>query len=385
MKQMTILVLSAITLATQPVLASDTQNLCATHPSHAGAAVSIPADDAVHLGSDGLPTVAYDQWYWNAVLLGTDGHSYGVETIPFQFNFPIIGVFDVTQIAIADTTAGTYQSQLIFGAPGTQYTYVPNAIAISITDGTDTFTAVGGNGTDNLTLKYADGTVVQLHFEATKNPAPAWNDGIGVMVDPVTGTSHGTQYYYNRRNMATYGTIMKPGDAPVFAAGAGWYDREFGTVIGTPGTQANDVNWRWSSLHLSDDSDYMLWDMYADDTGNNLLHYVNEIGAAPACTESTITAFTFTPSSTTVFNAGPPASNLNVGGHLSIPAEDLEVEITPITSNQIINTGGIFSPFFEASATIVGTKHGRPIAGVGYYEEFVSNGAAGGCCQEVVP
>jgi len=32
----------------------------------------IPQDDAVHIGPDGTPTVVYDQWYWNAVLIGDD-------------------------------------------------------------------------------------------------------------------------------------------------------------------------------------------------------------------------------------------------------------------------------------------------------------------------
>ena len=356
--------------------ADDAHNRCAAPHPHTGAAVSIPKDDAVHLGPDGKPSVVYDQWYWNAVLLGDDGHVYGVETIPFQFYFAPT-IIDVTQIALTDVANDEYLNQFVFGG-GDGYRFVPDGIDIEIADSGGALKAVGGGGSDELTLTYADGSTAQLHFEGAKNPSPAWADGVGQMIDPVTGRDHGTQFYYNRRNMVTYGTIQRPGKRRVNVIGTGWYDREFGSVIGTRGSQDNNVNWRWLSLHLSDDTDVMMWDMYANDTGNNLLHFLNEIGQAPACAEKTTTHYTFTPSTSTVVAAGPPASRLNLGGHLSVPEDGLEIDIRPLTSKQIVSSGGLFSPFFEGGFLASGTKHGRPVAGTGYYEEFVR---PGGCCQ----
>lgn len=355
--------------------ADDAHNRCAAPNPHTGAAVSIPQDDAVHLGPDGKPSVVYDQWYWNAVLVGDDGRTYSIETIPFQFYFAPV-ILDVTQIALTDVATGEHLNQFVWGGGG--YTFVPNGFDIEIADSGGAFKAIGGGGSDDLTFTYADGSTAQIHFESAKNPTPAWANGIGQMIDPVTGRDHGTQFYYNRRNMAAHGTIQRPGKRRVNVVGIGWYDREFGSVIGTPGTQDNNVNWRWLSLHLSDDTDYMMWDMYANDTGNNLLHYVNEIGQAPECTEKTITKYTFTPSTSTMFSDGPPASNLNLGGHLSIPEEGVEIDLQPLTSNQIVTSGGLFSPFFEGAFAVSGTKNGRPVRGTGYFEEFV---ATGGCCQ----
>jgi predicted secreted hydrolase len=373
----TISAVAVVLCLTGRVWASDAHNRCAAPNPHIGAAVAIPEDDAVHLGSDGKPSVVYDQWYWNAVLVGDDGHVYGVQTLPFQFYFAPV-ILDVTQIALTDAATGEYLNQIIFGGDGRGYPYIPDGFDLQISDSAGAFRATGGGGSDDLTLTYADGTVAQIHFESTKNPAPAWADGLGRMIDPITGRDHGTQFYFNRRNMAAHGTIHRPGKRRVNVVGIGWYDREFGSVIGTRGSQDNNVNWRWLSLHLSDDTDYMMWDMYANDTGNNLLHYVNEIAQAPACTEKTITAFTFTPSSATVSADGPPASRLHLGGHLSIPEEGLELDVHLLRPNQIVTSGGLFSPFFEAAFVVSGTRHGRLITGTGYFEEFVS---PRGCCQ----
>jgi hypothetical protein len=369
------LVLAVSLCLSRSAWADDANNRCAVANPHTGSAVSIPRDDAVHIGSDGKPSVAYDQWYWNSVLVGDDGHVYGVETIPFQFYFPPV-IVDVVQISLTDVATGEYVNQLVSGGDG--YTYVPNRIDIEIEDSAGSFKAIGGGGSDDLTFHFSDGSKAQIHFENMKNPTPAWANGIGHMVDPITGRDHGTQLYYNRRNMAAYGTIHRPGRRKVTVAGTGWYDREFGSVIGTPGTQNNNVNWRWLSIHLSDDTDLMMWDMYANDTGNNLIHFVNEIGAAPRCTEKTMTSFSFTPSSAMVFAPGPPASRLNLGGHLSIPEEGLEIDIHPLLNNQIVASGGLFSPFFEGAFVVTGTKNGCSITGTGYYEQFVP---PGGCCQ----
>ncbi|HEX8109903.1 MAG TPA: hypothetical protein VF516_19365, partial [Kofleriaceae bacterium] len=138
----------------------------------------------MHLGPDGNPSVVYDQWYWNAVLVGDDGHTYGLETIPFQFYFAPV-ILDVTQIALTDAATGEYLNQLLFGGGG--YTPVPDGFDIEIADSGGAFKAVGGGGSDDLTFTYADGTVAQLHFEGMKNPAPAWANGIGRMIDPITG------------------------------------------------------------------------------------------------------------------------------------------------------------------------------------------------------
>lgn len=356
--------------------ADDTHNLCFTHPSHAGAAVSIPQDDAIHLNPDGSNKYVYEQWYWNAVLVGDDGHTYGVETIPFQFTFPMLPPINVIQIALTDMHTGEYLNQFVWGGGG--YTHVANGFDLSLTDADGSFTATGGSGRDDLELTYSDGSVATVHFEGLKNPTPAWFDGFASLVDPITGTNHGAQFYFNRRNMLATGTIKRPGKREVHAAGVGWYDREFGSVIGTPGSQANNTNWHWLSLHLADGSDYMLWDMYADDTGNSLVHVVNEIGAAPACTEKRITTFSIAGNGPTISNVGPPASVFDSSVHLSIPEENLELDIKLARDNQVITSGGLFSPFVEGIMTATGKKNGRPVAGTGYLEQFSREG---GCCQ----
>lgn len=377
--------LALVSMMAASAHADDAHNSCAAPNPHTGAAVSIPADDAVHLNPDGSSKYAYEQWYWNAVVIADDGHTYGVETIPFQFAFGFIPTFTVVQIALTDATANTYESQLIFGSG--VYPHIANAFDLEASDAGGSFSAIGGGGSDDLSLTYDDGSVVDLHFDGRKNPAPAWHNGQASLVDPVTGTNHGKQFYYNRRSMKVTGSISRPGKREVnILTGDGWYDREFGTVIGTPGSQENNVNWHWVSLHLSNGSDYMLWDMKADDTGNSLVRTINEIGPAPACTEKTITAFSVVGTGATVVNAGPPVTTLDTSVRLTIPEEHLDVIVALLRTNQIIMTGGLFSPFVEGAMVTIGTQNGWPVVGTGYLEQFApadSGPAAGGCCQGV--
>jgi predicted secreted hydrolase len=355
-----------------PAIADDAHNLCAAPEHDPNSLVSIPADDAIHLNADGSPTYFFEEWYWNSDLVGLDGHTYGVETLVFQFS-PGGVPTPVVQIALTDVATGEYQSQLIWGSA--PYPFVQNGFDVDVADEGGSFQAIGGAGNDSLVFNFSDGSVVDLKFDGIKDPTPSWFNGFASLVDPVTGKDHGDQYYYNRRDMAAYGTIQRPGKREVSVAGVGWFDREYGGPIGTPGTPDDNVRWKWFSIHLSDGSDYMVWDIDALDTGNSVLHVINKVGPAPACSESLITDYTITPTGQTVSSAGPPPATLDTGNKLSIPSENLQLTIEPFTTNQIVLTGGLFAPFFEGASTMYGTENGFPVVGTGYYEEFVS------CCQ----
>jgi Lipocalin-like domain/CrtC N-terminal lipocalin domain len=362
---------AAVLLASE-ASADDARNLCAA-PMPPSANVS-PADDAVHLDAEGGYADVYEEWYWNAVLAG-GGKTYGLDVIAFQFAFPS-AVTNVVQIGLTDVATGEYQSQLVWGGGG--YPYLPGRFDLAVADGGGAFSAVGGGGSDHLELRYADGSIVTLDLDGLKNPAPAFFDGFGDYLDAATGKSHGAQYYLQRRNMAAWGTITRPGGRPVDVAGIGWYDRQWGTVIGTPGTPGDNVYWKWFSIHLSDGTDLMVWDMYALDTGDSVMRVVNSIGPAPACREATYTDVTVTALGQTVSNPGPPPSTFDLSNHLSIPDEGLELDVRTLTPNQIIATGGLFAPFVEGAMAAEGTRNGRRVLGTGYYEQFVP---PGGCCQ----
>jgi hypothetical protein len=340
------------------------------------------ADDAIHLDASGTPIHVYEQWYWNTVLVG-QGKTYGVETIMFQFNFgPLI--LDVAQIAFTDQSTGEFHNQFVWAgggpfAPSPGYPFVPGGFNLAGTDAGGSYSAIGGGGHDQLAFHFSDGTIATLHYDAYKNPSASFFDGIG-HYDDANGKTHGTQHYLQRRSMVATGTIQRPGKAAVGVAGVGWYDRQWGTVIGTPGSQANNTYWKWFSLHLADDTQYMIWDMYAVDTGHSLIRVVNKMGAAPGCSEQTFTNVAITGLGSNVSSAGPPPSTLDNANHVSIPDDQLELDVRMILPNQVIESGGLFSPFLEGAATAIGTKHGFPIVGVGYYEQFVP---PGGCCQGV--
>ncbi|MGN6105874.1 MAG: lipocalin family protein [Kofleriaceae bacterium] len=375
--------LSLVTLAAlaTSAAADDALNQCA-NPMPPSANVS-PADDAIHLDSSGNPIHLYEQWYWNTVLVG-QSKTYGVETIIFQFNFgPLI--LDVAQIAFTDLSTGEFHNQFVWGGggpflPSPGFPYVPGGFDIALTDSGGSLSAQGGGGRDLLTFQFSDGTTATIGYEGYKNPSASFFDGIGHYVDAVTGKTHGTQYYLQRRSLSASGTIQRPGKSAVAVTGVGWYDRQWGTVIGTPGSQADNVSWKWFAIHLSDDTQYMVWDMYAIDTGNSLIRVVNKMGPAPACTEQTFTNVTITGLGSTVSSAGPPPTTLENSNHISIPDDGLEIDVHMVHPGQIIESGGLFSPFLEGMTTITGKKNGRSIFGTGYYEQFAP---PGGCCQGV--
>jgi hypothetical protein len=372
-----------LTVFTPHAFASDAHNLCsgAMPPS---ANVS-PADDAIHLDANGNPIHVYEQWYWNTVLIGGGGKVYGVETIVFQFSFGPFFILDVAQVAFTDLSTGEFHNQFVWGGggpfmPSAGYPLVPGGFDLAVSDSDGSFHGVGGGGHDVLAFTFSDGTVASLTYEGFKNPSASFFDGLGHYTDAVTGKNHGTQYYLQRRSMIATGSIQRPGKSAVKVAGLGWYDRQWGTVIGTPGSQADNTYWKWFSLHLSDDTQYMIWDMYAVDTGNSVIRVVNKMGPAPACTEQTFTNVAITGLGSTVFDPGPPATTLENANHISIPQDGLELDVRMITPNQVVQSGGLFSPFLEGAATATGTKNGRAIVGTGYYENFMP---PGGCCQGI--
>lgn len=389
MKKLPWIAISLLLLSYSPTLqASDDHNLCLFDPPPYQN-VSIPADDGIHLEPDGTYTHQYEQWYWTAFVTGRHGKTYALQTLVFQFNLFQPLIFDIVQISYTDIETGDHYTDfaLNFDAPG--YTPVTNGFDIELHDPVTGagLVAIGGGGRDSLTFNFSDGTVAEIDMNSLKHPTESL-DGLKNYLDTVTGESHGEQYYLNRRSMATRGKITFPGERPIRVSGIGHYDRQWGTVIGTPGTQADNVSWKWFALTLFDGThaptqgvlpafatNYVMWDMHANDTGNTLVHRIDKIGPAPLCRQEKIDNWTVEGTGETIFSPGPPPTTIDLVNTISIPSEGLELTVEPLVDDQFVNSGGLFDPFYEGITKVTGTRHGRPVSGYGYYEGFLS------CCQ----
>ncbi len=374
-----------------PIFANDAFNLCSSHQPPAGAAVSIPFDDAIHINGAGQYVNMFEEWYYNG-LFQAGGQDYGFEALVFQFSFPpeLFGlpsgypqiIIKFSHQSLTDVQANFYKNDFImqFDFSGAGFAHVPNGYDLHLIDPATgvALDVVGGAGRDKVTAAFTDGTELKLNLESVKNPLYSFFNGFGAYIDPVTGENHGEQFYYNRPWWLAVGSLDKP-DAPIrLALGQFWQDRQFGTVIGTPGDVSNNVHWVWYSLRLNNGEQYHEWDMTALDTGNTLIRIVNRQGAPFACEQEIITDFE-EEAIGTVVNPHNPAEIFGHSFSFKVPSTGLDGIFEPIISYPQVANTGLFNGTLEGAYKFKSADDpSGPAIGEGYVEEV---SRIGGCCQ----
>jgi hypothetical protein len=371
--------LACLLVLAAPAYGDDANNLCFLAPDPDPANVVSAADDALHgTPEEGYPP--YEQWYWAMNLSDLAGRKYSAILAFQQFSFGA-NTIRAGIVSLTDQERDLFQHDFTLDF-GSVFPTVPGGYDLQLASPTSglSVSAKGGGGSDDLSWHFPDGTTLTLGLEGTKIPTPGFDHGFLSYADPVTGESHGEQYYINRRQMAAFGTLTFPGQPPQFVAGFGWFDRQYGSVIGTPGTEAENVKWTWMAIHVWEAakplavSEYMVWHMKALDTGHDLVHEINKVGPAPFCKQSRSFDFAILEDGPTVTRDGVSFRLLH---QLEIPAEGLSLTLTPLVSNPIYSNPGLFYPTFGAAVEITGTRNGKAVKGVGYIEKTTS------CCQVV--
>ena len=162
-------------------------------------------------------------------------------------------------------------------------------------------------------------------------------------------------YYYSLTRMPTSGTITVKGKSYT-VNGLSWLDREWSS------SQLSDehAGWDWFALQLSDGRDIMYGALRPCEESGRAIHL------------GTIVAADGSYASIEGVNIdvldqweSPRGGTYPSRWRFRMPAEDLDIEITPYISDQELDT---IVRYWEGAVRIEGTSAGKPISGSGYVE-----------------
>lgn len=324
----------------------------------AGATVNFPQDEAPHNNLT-------EWWYYTGHLNTTDGSNYGFEYVIFQgrrSNFP---VGYASHFAITDLNKQTFKYDQQLAA--SNQPYVPGSSAgFNLSAGSWTMQGLGG--TDRLKARMQDNSYgIDLTLQDQKGPV--LHETGEFSYGPA-----GFSYYYSRPRMQVTGILQVDGQPKTIQSGVAWFDHQWGDFIPMAG------GWDWFSLHLSDNTELMVY--YLRDDRNNVVDlfgtYVPAC-AAPCETQSNKPVkvvelhradFNITPTDhwTSPLNGGvyPAGWNVKVKA-AGMP--DLDLHIKPAIANQELDTSRTTGvTYWEGACTVTGTKDNQPLTGQAYVE-----------------
>ncbi|MEM8486670.1 MAG: lipocalin-like domain-containing protein [Bacteroidota bacterium] len=174
----------------------------------------------------------------------------------------------------------------------------------------------------------------------------------------VKGTGYGNaSYYYSMTRMDTRGTVAINGTEHA-VEGLSWMDREWSTSL----LRADQVGWDWFSFHLGDGRDVMYFNVR--NTTADVAPYAHGVVVGPTGDKRLLEPDNVT---LTVLDTWESKH----GGvypsqwRLQIPAEGLDLEITPFMNDQELD---LAVRYWEGAVRVEGTAGGDPIDGSGYVE-----------------
>jgi len=164
-------------------------------------------------------------------------------------------------------------------------------------------------------------------------------------------------YYYSYTNLITQGKI-KIEENEFNVSGNSWMDREWSTSA----LSEDQKGWDWFALQLDDSTEIMYYQMRKNDSSPDIFSkgvIVNKTGETDNVKKEDVEL-------TVTDNwKSPSGENYPSGWNLKIPSRNIDLNITPAVSDQLLN---VSIKYWEGSVNIAGTKNGAKITGRGYVE-----------------
>lgn len=168
--------------------------------------------------------------------------------------------------------------------------------------------------------------------------------------------------YYSFTRLGVSGRVTAAGVTRE-VSGSAWMDHEYSSAPLEPEL----VGWDWFSLQLSDRSElmiYLLRDRDGTYTGASAGSLVAPSGQVTALARDEIE-----------IEAKGSWKSPRTGGRyparwrITLPGQGLELLITPNLANQeMVNAASGLPPYWEGSVSVVGSRRGRELSGLGYVE-----------------
>lgn len=165
-------------------------------------------------------------------------------------------------------------------------------------------------------------------------------------------------YYYSYPRLSTEGTVSVAGNS--FAvSGASWMDREWSTSA----LSDEQSGWDWFALQLSDNTELMYYQLRRKDGQADS----NSSGSFVPADNTKIPLQARDVTIKILDNWKSPHSKITYPSrwHLSVPAQNLELEVVPLLNDQELN---VSYRYWEGAVSVTGSKNGKAISGQGYVE-----------------
>jgi predicted secreted hydrolase len=198
------------------------------------------------------------------------------------------------------------------------------------------------------------GLKLDVQLDDLKGPILEGDHGLS-QKGPQAGNA---SYYYSQTHLQTGGTITLNGQ--VFTvSGLSWMDHEFSTSALGP----DQVGWDWFSVQLADGSELMLYNIRQKDGSASA--FSNGTVIRPDGTTRQLKAGDFQIQVIGSWKSPHSAGTYPAAWTVTIPSEDLTLQIKPLIPDQELNLSIIY---WEGAVQIIGQKNGAMISGKGYVE-----------------
>ncbi|GIW11298.1 MAG: carotenoid 1,2-hydratase [Dehalococcoidia bacterium] len=310
--------------------------------------VRLPEDEGPH---DRLT----EWWYYTGHLDTAEGSEFGFELVVFQILRGRLPPFYLAHFAISDFGRGEFHYQERSESRPDLLPLLTEAarraqpgFQLSLGD----WSIAGREGTDQLRASMP-GYAIDLTLVATK--PPALHQGSGLIRYGQAGYS----YYYSRTRLAVSGTLIDHGVArPV--RGEAWMDHQWGDFIALLGG-----GWDWFSLQLDDGSEYMVYEIRDQTTGQPYDRFATRID--PDGTTHDLPVDGFSLEVTARWQSPKSGAIYPAGWVVRAPSEGLQLQLAPrLADQELVTTSGV--TYWEGAIAVTGERAGRPVRGRGYAE-----------------
>lgn len=325
--------------------------------------IRLPADARVHPGAHN------EWWYFTGHLRDAAGHRYGFELTTFKFGdvraisplFPYDTLYRI-DLAITDEASATFSSMVDYLTPRKGKTVLSSSTLLARmpgTKGTVALDTLPGPGLAYRLRGTMSGGQLDLQARTARPPLLEGVNGVETIAD-------GYSYYYSLTNLQTTGTLTLHGHA--FAvSGLTWMDHQWGDWDWTL-----DKGWDWMAIQLPNGTSLALVNFTSKRGDNSKYATVSFANGAHL----------FTPGARMIplgrtWTSPRTGTRYPAAWRVQVPAIGLDAVVTPTVPNQeMIDSAGLVSSYWEGSCTLVGTLNGRPVTAE-TYTELVGYGKKG--------
>ena len=323
-----------------------------------GRKITFPEDHYSH------PSFKTEWWYYTGHLETESGARYGYQVTFFRFGLrdrqngakekPAFSELYMAHFALSDINAKEfrYRERINRGYNGKAGAATDRYLVWN-----EDWKVEGDQ--NNHTIQVKDrGTELQLNLKSLKQPVLHGENGLS---QKAAGEARAS-YYYSLTRMQSEGALTIDGKTEK-VRGLSWMDHEFGSnQLGQ-----DQVGWDWFSIQLDDRTELMLYlmrrkdgtvDPYSSGTLVKADGYTRHLKLNEYRVE--VLGRWRSPGS---------GAEYPMRWRVTIPAEQIELEINPVFQNQeLITNRSTRVTYWEGAVDVGGTSRGKSVSGSGYVE-----------------